>query len=44
MIPSRKIYEMIDAPRVVSPVDIKCGQAKRRERRAKKRKVSLCDF
>ena len=32
-----KIYDMIEAPRVVSPLEIKCGQTKRRERRAKKR-------
>ena len=39
-----KVYEMIEAPRVVSPLEIKCGRTKRRERRAKKRRVSLCDF
>ncbi len=33
-----KVYEMIEAPtRVVSPLEFKCGQTKRRERRAKRR-------
>lgn len=34
-----KMYEMIEAPtRVASPLEIKSGQAKRRERRAKAKK------
>jgi uncharacterized membrane protein (UPF0127 family) len=34
-----KVYEMMIevATRVASPLEIKCGQQKRRERRAKKR-------
>lgn len=39
-----KMIEMFKAPYIESPLEIKCGQTKRRERRAKKRKVSLCDF
>ena len=39
-----KIIEMFKAPYIEAPVEVKCGRTKRRERRAKERKVSLCDF
>ena len=32
-----KLIEMFKAPYIEAPVEIKCGQTKRRERRAKKR-------
>ena len=39
-----KLFEMFKAPYIEAPVEIKCGRTKRREKRARQRKVSLCDF